>query len=114
MKYNGTNNSDHPAIFHGLADAFGLHSLTPYNETETSTLIMRANIYRHRHSLYFQVKIDEPIVHRVKTLMDNGHNESALNLLKDRAKVIFIPKEFLDSWELIPDQRLDPYKTYIT
>jgi len=39
--------------------------------------------------------------------------DEALKLLKERASVIYIPKEFLDSWELIPDHRLDPMKNYI-
>ena len=38
--------------------------------------------------------------------------EQALHALKDEPKVLFIPEEFLDSWELIPDPRLDPFKDY--
>ena len=44
--------------------------------------------------------------------MKRGASDEALNLIKERAPIIHIPKEFLDSWELIPDQRLDPFKNY--
>jgi len=114
MKSNGTNNTNHLSTFHGLADAFGLSTLEQYHEDEVSSLVMRATIYRYRHSLYFQAHMDEQLVKRLHSLMEKSKGDEALHLLKERAKVIFIPEEFLDSWELIPDQRLDPYRSYVT
>lgn len=108
-----TPEQDHSEIYHGLADAFGLESLMPYDEKQVPPLIMRASIYRHRHCMYFQVRLDESMVERIKSLMKNRACDEALNLIKERAAITHIPKEFMDSWELIPDQRLDPWKNYM-
>ncbi len=74
---------------------------------------MRASVYRHRHCMYFQVSLDEEMVKRIKALMKKRACDEALKLIKEQAPIIHIPKEFLDSWELIPDHRLDPWKNYM-
>jgi len=108
-----THQEDKLVTVHGLADAFGLSTLEEYQEDEISPFIMKATIYRFRHCLYFQAQMDEPLASRLKSLMEKNKRDEALNLLKERANVISIPEEFLDSWELIPDQRLDPYRSYV-
>ena len=108
-----TNSQDHQTkLYHGLADAFGLESLMAYDENQVPLLIVRSSVYRYRHCLYFQVSLDRILVTKIRSLMKKGASDEALNLLKERAPIIHIPKEFLDSWELIPDQRLDPFKNY--
>jgi len=107
-----TKPQDSTLVLHGLADAFGLESLMTYDETQVPPLIMRASIYRYRHCIYFQVQADEALVNQINHLMEKAAYDEALKLLKERAQVIHIPKEYLDSWELIPDHRLDPLKNY--
>jgi len=55
--------------------------------------------------MYFQVNLDEEMVNRIKSLMKKRECDEALKLIKERPSIIHIPKEFLDSWELIPDTR---------
>ena len=99
-------------VYHGLADAFGLESLMAYDENQVPPLIVRSSIYRYRHCLYFKVNLNCFLVKKIRSLMKKGASDEALNLIKEGAPIIHIPKEFLDSWELIPDQRLDPFKNY--
>jgi len=108
-----TPEEDKTELYHGLADAFGLESLLPYNEKQVPPLIMRASVYRHRHCMYFQVSVDKELRKRIKALMIQRACDEALKLIKEQATIIHIPEEFLDSWELIPDQRLDPWKHYL-
>jgi len=108
-----TPEEDNTEIYHGLADAFGLESLMPYDEKQVPPLIMRASICRHRHCMYFQVSLEEGMVKRIKALMKNRACDEAVKLIKERASIIHVPKEFLDSLQLIPDQRLDPWKNYL-
>ena len=107
-----THRKDQPFNLHGLADAFGLESLLIYDEKQIPQLIMRASIYRFRHCTYFQVQADEVLVEQIRSLMKRRACDEALNLLKERAQIINVPEEFLDSWTLIPDHRLDPFKNY--
>lgn len=94
-----TPEEDNTEIYHGLADAFGLESLMPYDEKQVPPLIMRASVYRHRHCMYFQVSLDESMVKRIKALMKKHACDEALKLIKEQAPIIHIPKEFLDSFQ---------------
>ena len=107
-----THPSDEPLILHGLADAFGLESLLPFQEDQISQLMMRATMYRYRHCLYFQAHIDKSVVQKINSLMKKDKYDDALKLVKERAQVLYVPEEFLDSWDLIPDRRLDPWRNY--
>ena len=99
--------------FHGFADAFGLESLLDFHNQQVFPLLLRAHIYRFRHCLYFEANLDSDVTKRIKLLMKKRAGDEALNLIKEKASILYIPEEFLDSWELIPNPKLDPFKNYI-
>ena len=105
--------SDQSFNFHGLADAFGLESLLTFHKQQVFPLLLRAHVYRFRHCLYFEACIPDDTIGKVRFLMKKRSCDEALKLIKEKASIIYIPEEFLDSWELIPDKRLDPFKNYI-
>ena len=98
---------------HGLADAFGLESLLDFHLQQIFPPLLRAHVYRYRHCVYFEVCIDKDLIKKIRRLMKKQSCDEALKVIKEKASIIYIPQEFLDSWELIPDQRLDPFKNYI-
>ena len=102
-----------PFNCHGLADAFGLESLLDFHQQQIFPLLLRAHVYRYRHCVYFEVCIDKDLIKKIRLLMKRQSCDEALKVIKEKASIIYIPQEFLDSWELIPDQRLDPLKNYI-
>ncbi|NIV94071.1 hypothetical protein GWN42_15085 [candidate division KSB1 bacterium] len=112
LKQRKSSQNQQPLTFHGLADAFGLESLMTYDERQVPLLLMRTHVYRYRHCMYFQAHLDKRLFKKVNALTKKDACAEALNLLKAEAEIINIPQEFLDSWELIPDQRLDPFKGY--
>jgi len=104
---------DQPFNFHGIADAFGLESLLNFHNQQIFPLLLRAHVYRYRHCLYFEAELDSDALKQIKSLMRRKVCHEALNLIKEKAPIIYIPEEFLDSWELIPNPKLDPFKNYI-
>ncbi|NIV04296.1 hypothetical protein GWN26_12895 [Candidatus Saccharibacteria bacterium] len=112
LKQRKSSQDQEPLTFHGLADASGLESLMTYDERQVPLLLMRTHVYRYRHCMYFQARLDKTLFKKLDALMKKDACAEALNLLKAEAEIINIPKEFLDSWALIPDKRLDPFKNY--
>ncbi len=112
MRQKQSHRCSPPFNCHGLADAFG-ESLLDFHQQQIFPLLLRAHVYRYRHCVYFEVCIDKDLIRKIRLLMKRQSCDEALKLIKERASVIYIPQEFLDSWELIPDQRLDPFKNYI-
>jgi len=104
---------DQPFNFHGIADAFGLESLLDFHNQQVFPLRLRAHIYRYRHCLYFEANLDSDALKQINLLMKRRACREALNLIKEKASILYIPEEFLDSWELIPNPKLDPFKNYI-
>ncbi len=101
--------------YYGIADAKGVESFIPYSKRATDTFpyIMRANLNRHRHAVYYLVTIDEIDANIVNALIDTGKYQKALKIIKKRAITIGFPekysKQYKNSWELIPNPKLDPY-----
>ena len=104
---------DQPFNFHGIADAFGLESLLSFHNQQVFPLLLRVHVYRFRHCLYFEANLDSDVLKQIKLLMKTRACHKALNLIKEKASILYIPEEFLDSWELIPNPKLDPFKNYI-
>ena len=86
--------------FVGIADCHGLESFLPMegNEKQLGFLVMRANANRHRHALVYQVELDEHQEALIKTVLEGGGYIKACQML-----------DMMDSWEMIPNPRLDPY-----
>ena len=113
MRQKQSHRPDQSFNFHGLADAFGLESLLDFYQQQIFPLLLRAHVYRHRHCVYFEACTDKDVIKKIRLLMNRQSCDEALKVIKEKASIIYIPQEFLDSWELIPDQRLDPFKNYI-
>ena len=101
--------------YYGIADARGVESFIPYSKRAKDTFpyIMRANLNRHRHAVYYLVTIDTVDANIVNALIDTEEYEKALKIIKKRAITIGFPeehsKQYKNSWDLIPNPKLDPY-----
>ena len=99
--------------FVGIADCHGLESFLPMegNEKQLGFLVMRANANRHRHALVYQVELDEHQEALIKTVLEGGGYIKACQMLHDPAFIgnVGVEKDMMDSWEMIPNPRLDPY-----
>ena len=99
--------------FVGIADCHGLESFLPMegNEKQLGFLVMRANANRHRHALVYQVELDEHQEGLIKTVLEGGGYIKACKMLHDPAFIenVGVEKDMMNSWEMIPNPRLDPY-----
>lgn len=99
--------------FVGIADAHGIESFVPLegNESNMFYFTMRASLNRQRHALVYQVELDEEREAIIKKTLSEGNYQLACHLLHqpDFVESVGIEKSMLDSWELIPNPKLDPY-----
>lgn len=99
--------------YHGVADCYGIRTLALYDELKIGNLVMQATLYRHRHAVYFEINLREPLFLRIAELVQKNAYADALRLLKGGADgMLYVPDEHVDSWQLIPDRRLDPWHSY--
>jgi len=102
--------------YYGIADAHGIETFRPYRERAKDTFpyIMRANLNRQRHAVYYEITIDKKDAKVVNALISTEKYQKALEIIKKRAILIGFPKEhsveYQDSWSLIPNPKLDPYR----
>ena len=104
---------------YGLADAHGIETLVwhdadvpmqKHDRQQKAMLSIRAESNRHRHATYFEIKkveVGDKIV--LDRLLQLGKYISALTYLKGVSEEVRIPSNHSNSWELIPNPRLDPY-----
>ena len=99
--------------FVGIADCYGVESFLPMegNEKQLGFLVMRANANRHRHALVYQVELDEKQQSIMEKTLEEGNYILACQILHDPAFIdnVGVEQAMLDSWEMIPNPRLDPY-----
>ena len=97
----------------GIADCHGIESFMPLegNESRMGFLVMRASLNRQRHALVYQVELDDTQAEIMKTVLDEGDYMKACYMLHDPAFVenVGVEQAMLDSWEMIPNHRLDPF-----
>ena len=99
----------------GIADAHGLESFLKYEEHQDHLgfLIMRARANRQRHALVYQVELNPKQADAIARMMADGKYILACRALHDPAFLVDAPigveNDMVDSWELIPNPRLDPY-----
>ena len=105
--------SDDMAKYTGIADAHGLESFFPVegNERHQMMIQMRAGLNRQRHALVFEVELDETQASTIEAFLKEGDFIGACQLLHDPNFVEFIgvEKDMTRSWEMLPDDALDPY-----
>tara|TARA_R110001583_G_scaffold109153_2_gene257816 strand:+ start:3294 stop:3635 length:342 start_codon:yes stop_codon:yes gene_type:complete len=99
--------------FVGIADCHGLESFLPLegNEVNLGFMVMRANANRHRHALVYQVELTPFQEGMMKSALENGAYIKACEMLHDPAFIenVGVEKDMMNSWEMIPNPRLDPY-----
>lgn len=97
----------------GIADCYGIESFLPMegNEDKLGFLVMRAQHNRHRHALVYQVELDEGQSEILHKALNDGEYVMACAMLHDPAFVenVGIENTMLNSWDLIPNPRLDPF-----
>ena len=97
----------------GIADAHGLESFLKYEEHQDHLgfLVMRASANRHRHALVYQVELDEKQQSIIEQTLEEEKYILACQILHDPAFIdnVGVEQSMLNSWEMIPNPRLDPY-----
>ncbi len=97
----------------GIADCHGVESFMPLegNESRLGFLVMRASLNRQRHALVYQVELDDTQTEIMNAILADGDYMKACHILHDPAFVaeVGVEQEMLESWEIIPNPRLDPY-----
>ena len=105
--------SEEKRTFVGIAACHGLESFLPMegNEKQLGFLVMRANANRRRHALVYQVELDDQQITMIEAVLANGGYIKACQMLHDPAFIenVGVEKDMMDSWEMIPNPRLDPY-----
>ena len=99
--------------FIGIADCYGIESflLLEGNEKQLGFLVMRAGANRHRHALVYQVEFDDAQEEIFKAVLADGDYIKACDMLHDPSFIenVGVENSMLNSWEMIPNPRLDPY-----
>ena len=99
----------------GIADAHGLESFLKFEDHQDHLgfLVMRASANRHRHALVYQVELNANQADDIALMMADGKYILACRALHDpaflRDSPIGVENEMVESWEMIPNPRLDPY-----
>ena len=72
---------------------------------------MRAGANRHRHALVYQVEFDDTQEEIFKAVLADGDYIKACDMLHDPSFIenVGVENSMLNSWEMIPNPRLDPY-----
>ena len=103
--------------FFGIADLYGIDRYLKCKDlgTDDKTIkqekaycMMRAQLNRHRHAVYFECP-DAPslYVDMIDTLLADEKYEDALSIVKSCP--LNIPYDCKNSWSIIPNPKLDPY-----
>ena len=111
--------------YYGIADAHGIESfLTEEKEAfgneakknfnrELACLMLRASLNRQRHAVFYMAELDRLTVSIVKKYIDQGDFKKALVAIKNLCVRYGFPTDVKDeyqvSWDLIPNDKLDPY-----
>ena len=97
----------------GIADAHGLESFLKYEEHQDHLgfLVMRARANRQRHALVYQVELNDEQISAMQKVLKNDDYILACAMLHDPAFIenVGVENSMLNSWELIPNPRLDPF-----
>jgi hypothetical protein len=96
--------------FHGVADCYGIESFVPFDTKHYMPLLLRAQLNRQRHAIYYRAVLTERDVRAIRGYIKRRHFMQALDELKKRAVVFKVPTDMVGSIELIPDEKLDPYR----
>ena len=101
----------------GIADAHGLESFMECEGVGHAPFVitMRAQLNRQRHALVYWVELTdykaEEMNEAIKQAQEDNNWHTPLLLLKnpDFAESVAFEKSMKNSWEMIPNDKLDPY-----
>tara|TARA_R110002167_G_scaffold157986_3_gene353073 strand:+ start:243 stop:554 length:312 start_codon:yes stop_codon:yes gene_type:complete len=96
----------------GLADCHGIESMQLKEDTSSQDRMMRmmrANANRQRHAVYFEADLDNPAEKIITEALRRGNCSMALEVLKQMSVELRSEEKYTNSWELIPNPKLDPY-----
>ena len=101
----------------GIADAHGLESFMECEGVGHAPFVitMRAQTNRQRHALVYWVELTyykaEEMNEAIKQAQEDNNWHTPLLLLKnpDFAESVAFEKSMKNSWEMIPNDKLDPY-----
>jgi len=108
-----------PVGYYGIADAHGIESFQPQTTGKEANhekfgMQLRAEYNRQRHAIYYEIQIEKHDADIVNALIDKGNFIKAFEIIKKRAITIGFPenvrKQYQNSWELIPNPKLDPWR----
>lgn len=97
----------------GIADCHGIESFMPHPSKSAGVLEIRVLSNRHRHAVTYVVRLNDVDAERIRGLITDEKYVEALDKLKERA----VNGECLlggggavkESFELIPNPKLDPW-----
>ena len=111
----------------GIADALGIESFIPVKDMSW-TMEMRVNSNRHRHAVLYEIECTQEFADELNKVLggipDNQGNtwnedkryEIALKKIKGKyanktgeVTAIAIDQKYQNSWDMIPNKKLDPY-----
>ena len=100
--------------YYGIADAHGIESFFTEEEMHKTKFpyVLRADLNRQRHAVFYEVELLLPDVEVVKQLIKKGKYQESLQFIKKNLKKLSFPKaqstDYGKSWKLIPNPDLDP------
>lgn len=99
--------------FTGIADAHGIESFMPIKKAEIGNnnfyFMMRAQTNRQRHALVYKVTLLKDDVDKINKLLKNYEYKGALEFIKEHNVRLEVEKQMTRSWEMLPNDELDPY-----
>ena len=95
----------------GIADCHGIESFIPFHEGKKKLmeLKLRAISNRQRQAVVYIVALNKLLAKQIERYLDEKNYERALIMLK-AAPVIYFLEDYGNSWDLIPNPKLDPWR----
>ena len=98
----------------GIADAHGIESYCDETERQLGIFTLRASLNKQSHAVAYIAVMSEKIDKKMRELLKESQFIKALKYLKKNATHISLTNgngmsEVNDSWNLIPNPKLDPY-----
>ena len=91
----------------GIIDAHGIESLTKKEKRTSVLLHLRAQHNRQRHATYFEVELEDEVAGLL--LKQTKQDPIKAGKLLKITPNLRVPEEMVESLDLIPNPKLDPY-----
>ena len=98
----------------GIADAHGIESYAPIDKKSISLLMLRAQLNRQRHAVYYEAVVSPESDKKIQSFLNKKDYIGALKTLKKVALEIRLGTTGMsnvqESWDMIPNPKLDPWR----